>query len=149
PCGEDGPPTRVDAQHGSPRLVDPAVGPFAVEGLGDPLERAVSLHAEPRRRGPQYLERRGGSVPVSGYRQAVLPGQLATVAFVADDLIPGPEAVAAIEAGAGEDPVVGAVDNIATVAAVFEEAVVATVGEADARQLILRAPDQPVAPHAG
>lgn len=140
--GEDGAGVRVEAEAGGAGAADL---PFLI-----PLD-IIRVPADGA--GAEDFKGLGRAVLVRGEGQAVAPLEFAAVAFaavafVADDGVLGTKAVAALQAGAFVDPVVGAVDDEGGVA-VHELAVAAHVAapeEADAGELVLGALEEVMAP---
>jgi hypothetical protein len=128
--GEDGAGVGVEAEAGGAGAADlPFLIPLHIVGV--PADGA----------GAEDFEGLGRAVLVRGEGQAVAPLEFAAVALVADDGVLGSKAVAALQAGAFVDPVVGAVHDVGGVA-VHELAVAAHVAapeEADAGELVFRA----------
>ena len=128
--GEDGAGVRVEAEAGGASAADfPFLIPLHI--IGVPADGAGAEDFEGLRR----------AILVRGEGQAVAPLELAAVAFVADDGVLAAKAIAALQAGAFVDPMVGTMHDEGGVA-VHELAVaahVATPEEADAGEAVLRA----------
>lgn len=128
--GEDGAVVGVEAEAGGAGAADlPFLIPLDVVGV--PAHGAGAEDFEGLRR----------AVLVRGEGQAVAPLELAAIALVADDGVLRAKAVAALQAGAFVDPVVGAMHDVAGVR-VHELAVAAHVAapeEADAGETVFRA----------
>ena len=126
-AGKDGATTRVDTKAGvADAALLPLVVPLAVASL--PLRGT---------RGEDF-ERLRRTITVCGRGQAIFPGQLASVALVANDRVLGSELIVPFEIRPGEDPVLGMVDLEGSLA--FHELtvaeVVSTEQETHASQLI-------------
>lgn len=128
--GEDGAGVRVEAEAGGAGAADfPFLIPLDVVGV--PADGA----------GAEDFEGFWRAVLVRGEGQSVAPLELAAVALVADDGVLRAKTVAALQAGAVVDPVVGAMHDVAGLR-VHELAVAAHVAapeETDASETVLRA----------
>lgn len=135
--GEDGAGVRVEAEAGGAGAADlPFLIPLDVVG--------VPAHGA----GAEDFEGLWRAVLVRGEGQAVAPLEFAAVALVANDGVLGTKAVATRQTGAFVDPVVGAMDDVGSIA-VHELAVAAHVTapeEADAGELVFRALKQVMTP---